>query len=614
MPKSVNRREFLRTVAIGAAGVVAASCAAPTPQVIEKIVEKPVDKIVQQTVVVEKEKIVEKAVEKVVPQTVVVEKLTGGLPVPRAEAAVINETTVYRIFDSMNPYIPNGLLHSGTGMVLSRLMYLNWATGESVHMLVESYKYNDKFDELTFKTRKEAKWNDGKPFTAKDIAFTVNMLKANVQLSFGAAMKKWVDSVTVPDDYTVTIKLTAPNPRFHWNFKSQSSCVIVQEAEWKGKDPTTYKAFPPIGTGPYKFHSAVPEARMYIYQKVDNWWGKALGYDPGPKYTVWQTSPPPEAEIQDIADNYIDHSHSYTSDAKLLRRTQDLNKAVVLAPWRDPCPRGIWFNCAKYPLSKPEVRWALHHCIDKKKAAETLYPWPTVPATYHWADWDANKKFDFSDVLKEFDLEFNVATANKILDDLGFKKGADGIRVDDKGAKMEYSILVPQVGVTGEYPIALDFAENLGKAGIKASVKWLEYPPFNDARELGTFDITSHWWCGNWQEPPYTYASYLVEQLKPVNERATAGNWPRVNDPELDKLVKQMEGMSPDDPKIMDVYKQAFRVWMKNLPAVPVVQTTFVMPFNTKYWKGWPDEKNIYAVPFTWWPEFQFVLYKVTKA
>jgi len=215
---------------------------------------------------------------------------------------------------------------------------------------------------------------------------------------------------------------------------------------------------------------------------------------------------------------------------------------------------------------------------------------------------------------RHFDLEFNVATANKILDDLGFKKGADGIRVDDKGNKMEYSILVPQVGVTGEYPIALDFAENLGKAGIKASVKWLEYPPFNDARELGNFDITSHWWCGNWQEPLYTYASYLVEQLKPVNERATAGNWPRVNDPELDKLVKQMEGMSPDDPKIMDVYKQAFRVWMKNLPAVPVIQTTFVMPFNTKYWKGWPDEKNIFAVPFTWWPEFQFVLYKVTKA
>ena len=63
----MNRRSFLRGTAMTAVGVVAASCAQPTAQVIEK--EVPVEVIVKETVVVEKEV----AVEKVVKETVVVE-------------------------------------------------------------------------------------------------------------------------------------------------------------------------------------------------------------------------------------------------------------------------------------------------------------------------------------------------------------------------------------------------------------------------------------------------------------------------------------------------------------------------------------------------------------
>jgi peptide/nickel transport system substrate-binding protein len=553
--------------------------------------------------------------EVVVKETVIVPQLTGGLPVPRDEAIVINETTVFRVFDSANPFTPNAMLSTGwEQLVAARLMYQNWATGEGINMLAESYSYNDDFTEMTVKTRPEAKWNDGVPFTAKDIKFTVEMLKANPALSWSSTMNQWVESVEAPDDNTVVFKLTAPNPRFHWNFKQAWSMPIVAQHEWEGQDPVTYKAFPPIGTGPYKFHSAIPEARMIVYEQVPDWWGTALGYQPGPKYVVWQTSPPPEAELQDLADNYIDHAHSYTSDAKLLRRSQELNPAVVLAPWRDPCPRGIWFNNAKYPLSKPEVRWAFHHAVDKEKAAKSLYPWPTVPAVYPWADWGGNTQFERPDVLAKYDLTFDPAKGAKILDDLGFAPGGDGIRVDDQGNRMEYTILVPQVGVTGEYPIALDFAENLAKMGVKANVKWADMPVWDEALQTGNFDMSSHWWCGNWQEPPAYYSEWQSSKIKPIGERATAGNWIRLSDPELDKVTAEIDVTSPDDPKIQDLYTQAIDLYFKNMPGIPVIQTTFVMPFNTTYWKGWPDETAINAVPFTWWPEFQFVLYGLTKA
>ncbi|MCC7354114.1 MAG: extracellular solute-binding protein [Anaerolineae bacterium] len=66
--KHFSRRDFLHMAGVGGAGVILAACATPTPQVIEKIVEKPVEKIVKETVVTEKQ------VEKIVQQTVVVEK------------------------------------------------------------------------------------------------------------------------------------------------------------------------------------------------------------------------------------------------------------------------------------------------------------------------------------------------------------------------------------------------------------------------------------------------------------------------------------------------------------------------------------------------------------
>jgi peptide/nickel transport system substrate-binding protein len=264
----------------------------------------------------------------------------------------------------------------------------------------------------------------------------------------------------------------------------------------------------------------------------------------------------------------------------------------------------------------PEVRWALFHCIDKEKAANSLYPWPTVPTHYHFADWGSNAKYMqmFDEISADFDMSFDTDKAAQMLDELGFEKGSDGIRVDGEGNRMSYTIIVPQVGVTGEYPIALDFSENLAKIGIEASVRWTEGAVFNDKTSTGDFDITSHWWCGNWQEPPMVYDDWQSWRIKPIGERATEGNWIRLDDPRIDELMAQMSVTSPEDPAIDDMYREGIRLYLENMPSVPVVQTTFVMPFNTHYWKGWPEEGNITKVPFTWWTEFRFVMFDLKPA
>lgn len=535
-----------------------------------------------------------------------------SLPVPRAETVIVNETTVFTVFSSWNVFVPNARGYGYEQGALEHLFYINWATGEFINWLAEGYEYNDDYTQMTITTRPEAAWNDGTPFTAADIEFTVNMVQSDPALQWSATMTEWVESMELPDDYTIIFNLTKPNPRFHMNFARAWSFPVMAKHIWEGQDPLSFKNHPPVQTGPYTLLQELPERRMVIWERNEEYWAKDLGYFPGPKYYVVQTATVPEAEIADIAANLTDHTHSYTTDQQLLQQTQEVNPEVVLADWRDPCPRGIWMNNAQYPFSLSEMRHAINHLVNKEKAANVLFPWPTVPAIYPWADWGGNDRYAYEDILAEFDLGYDPAKAAAILDELGFAPGADGIRVDGEGNRMSYTIIVPQVGVTGEYPIAQDLADELNNIGIEASVKWSEMAPFTDAIQNGNFDLTSHWFCGNWAEPPLTFADWKQSLLTPVGERATSGlNFARLDSPELSAIVEEMEVTSPDDPAIEELYREAFRLYLQELPGIPVVQTTFVMPFNTHYWTGWPETGNIDAVPFTWWTEFKFVLFSL---
>jgi peptide/nickel transport system substrate-binding protein len=50
------------------------------------------------------------------------------------------------------------------------------------------------------------------------------------------------------------------------------------------------------------------------------------------------------------------------------------------------------------------------------------------------------------------------------------------------------------------------------------------------------------------------------------------------------------------------------------MPAIPVIQTIYFMPWNQTYWKGWPTEGNYYTLPFTWWATFSKVPFQLKPA
>ena len=99
--------------------------------------------------------------------------------------------------------------------MIESLYYLNYQTGESMPWLAAGpEQWNEDFTEVVIPLREGVEWSDGTKFTAGDVAFTLEILKANPTLGYGATMEQWVEEVTAVDDLTVRLKLNEPNPRF----------------------------------------------------------------------------------------------------------------------------------------------------------------------------------------------------------------------------------------------------------------------------------------------------------------------------------------------------------------------------------------------------------------
>ena len=225
MASRFTRREFLKGAAMTAVGLAAASCAQPTPQIIEK--EVPVERVVKETVVVEKEV----AVERVVTPTPVVMKykeapmLAGMVQagrLPPVDERLPEDPLVIEPWEEIGQY--GGTWHrlattGGDTQVNGRLAYenpLRWTkdANEVIPNVCKSWEISPDGKVFTFTLRKGMKWSDGHPFTADDYMFYLNDHNGNSELA--TTVPSWLrpggEMYTAEkiDDYTWRISFGAP--------------------------------------------------------------------------------------------------------------------------------------------------------------------------------------------------------------------------------------------------------------------------------------------------------------------------------------------------------------------------------------------------------------------
>lgn len=637
MASKISRRELLRLGALASAGILAAC----QPQVVEKIVEKPV----VQTVVVEKERIVEKPVvqtvevekivEKKVVETVVVEKekvvekvVTPTSPalrpgelkeVPRNRTLIVmgGERNQMTMHDNQNPWIPGQTdgFHTGTmPACFEPLIMFNVLTGEYEDWLAESWEYNDDFTVITMKLRPGVKWNDGVAFTSKDVVWTFNTARDNADWMVHLAdLPEFLEECVAVDDLTVKFVLNKPGPAF-WctTLTTNHGIRVMPEHIWKDKDLHEFTFHDiekgwPVGTGPYRIVFASPDKKVFDLR--DDWWAVEAGFKRKPKVERIMYVPSQEESKAALAliTNQVDMGQIVT--VPTLKSIFAQNPKVVSFSGQTPpygyldwCPIELGFNDTTPPYDDADIRWAISHAIDREKLVLLAEGGAGVAALHKFTPYKWFEPFEeaLAPVFKkyEYDTSPHPEKVVELMTGKGYKKDAEGFWVGADGKRFEMNIAVPNWLRAYGPPLA----QQLRDAGFDAT---FDLSPGLDSL-VQTGEQTVFFNCKGpsgvlGMDPFFMLAIYTAQYFRPTGEPApiwwATSRW---QNEEYDKIVAQMATLQPDDPKTMELFLEAMEIWVSEMPDVYVAQLIIRFPMNTTYWVGWPSDAAPYGFPHTW--------------
>ncbi|WP_245267283.1 extracellular solute-binding protein [Methylosinus sp. LW3] len=181
-------------------------------------------------------------------------------------------------YDSLNPYILRGNPAAGVGLIYDTLMAGSLDERDALYGLVAK-KVRISADKLTytFFLRKEARFHDGSPLTAHDVAFSLDILKAEGHPMIAQSMRDLVSAKAEADD--VLVVKFAPGRARDLPIIVASQPIFSKAYYTKHKfNETTLE--PPLGSSSYKI-GAVDPGRFIAFQRVPDYWAKDLPVNVG---------------------------------------------------------------------------------------------------------------------------------------------------------------------------------------------------------------------------------------------------------------------------------------------------------------------------------------------
>jgi peptide/nickel transport system substrate-binding protein len=282
-------------------------------------------------------------------------------------------------------------------------------------------------DGLTWRVelRKDVKWHDGKPMTSEDVRYSLNLMKNPGFKARNRTAFELITSVAVEGDHVITWRLKEPfaplTSVLSWTF------IVPSHILSQFPDPNAPQfSAAPVGTGPFKFVSRKTGDNV-ILEANPHYFGKPAGVnrlifkyvpDLNALYTQFKTGEIDYVGLQGIPANFY-------QEAAALR-----GRRVHQAPL--PSVENLTLNLAHPALADRAVRKALNIAIDRESICKLVYyGLPTPANSYlppsHWA-------FNRNLPKPEYDLKKAAA----MLDQAGWVKGPDGIRVKS-GVRLSFT-------------------------------------------------------------------------------------------------------------------------------------------------------------------------------
>jgi peptide/nickel transport system substrate-binding protein len=380
--------------------------------------------------------------------------------------AQAQSVTIVREVDS-DRYDP----HRSTARAASEVLFMMADTLVSLDFdmktikpgLAESWTASPDGLAYVFNLRKDVKFCDGKAMKAEDVVYSMKRwinpeTKSPVRWRAGK-----VADITAKDDYTVEYKLKEPFSELLYQLTQTFAVVIDKDNVEKLGADFGVKGF--NGTGPFCWVDWQPRNEMRLKRHDAYTWGPPISENRGPasvQEIVWKIVPEENTRLaavmtgQSQVTQYIPYSGFRTL------RNNPMTKVVGSS-------EAFWTYFIGFKIDKAEVndetlRRAIVMAVDQAAIAKNLYFGEVEPA-YSYISQQA---LDWNKGLDPELIKTNVAEANKLLDQAGFAKGADGFR-QRNGKKIE-PVLYTFTGSTWQ-KLAEAVQGDLRKIGVDVKVQ-----------------------------------------------------------------------------------------------------------------------------------------------
>lgn len=528
-------------------------------------------------------------------------------------------------FDSLNPYIVNGIAPAGlTAHTVETLLGRSFDEPFTLYgLLAESVTTDEARTFVEFTLREGAQFSDGSPVTVEDVIWSFETLGTKGQPRYAAAWNK-IGKVEQTAERSV---------KFTFNTEDRELPLILglrpilKKAQWEGKDFTLSTLEAPIGSGPYVVAEFEP-GKFISYRKNPDWWGADLPFNRGQhnldeirydyfgdggvvfeafkagEITSWRETNPVKWEQQydfpavtsgDVVKSVIPHSRPSGIEGFVFN-----TRRGMFADWR---VREALITAFNFELVNKTLNGGAQPRIQSYFSNSPLAMVPGVPAEGRVAELLEPFKAELlPGALEGYALpvgdgsEANrgaIRAATALLEEAGWTV-QDGVLKNAAGEPFAFEILITN-GADDIINAATIYVEGLKRLGVEARVTTVDSAQYKERTTNYDFDMTH-------------YIRSL--SLSPGNEQTlywgSAGvtepgtrNWMGMNSPAAEAMIATMVAAA-DEAEFVAAVQALDRVLTTGRYVIPIWYSDVSRLAHRKELK-YPERLPLYGD----WPGFQ---------
>lgn len=471
-------------------------------------------------------------------------------------------------FDSLTPFILKG-----NAAALSTIFYDTLMTGtldepDAMYgLLAHTIEYPESRQWATFYLRPEARFSNGTPVTADDVVFSFEILRDKGQPAYRVLFKDF-EKVEALDPLTVKFTFK-PDGALRELPMTAAGLPVLSRAYYATRDFAESTLEPPLGSGPYLLES-VDAGRSVTYKRRDDYWARDLPILRGTN-NFDRLSVTYFADYTTAFEAFKGGAYMYREEflSTLWATGYDFPamqaghvKREAVPDGRPAGTQGWWFNLRRPVFADPRVRQAIGMAFNFEWANDSLFYNLYTRTDSFWE----NSAMQAQGMPSEAELAlleplradlppevftapaFSPATsaadrnadrraireAGALLDAAGWTVGADGIRVNAAGERLEIEMLNDSPSFER---IMTPFIENLTRLGVAVQAVRVDSAEAEEREKRFDFDITTR--------------RYAMSQTPGIELRGIFGsdaadaegssNIAGVKNPAVDALIKAIE-------------------------------------------------------------------------